>query len=391
MLLVPNFVTAEEVDHILGLAEAANAWVPSVVWRGGEAQNRTSSSFMLRTAQTPVIASIEKRVAMLAGVAVENVERLNIIRYLPGEIFGEHHDGRDRPKTVFVYLNDVPGGGGHTRFRQLALQVKPMKGCAVMWHNLHVDGTRDERLIHRGVAPDQGIKYGMNCFICKRPRGEHKINAWTSLSTLATRTQHVLDLEKMWEACREPDGDSKGAAVFQISEDPLFLMCPCFLKPDDIDYILTRLPTSDDDWLRREDPKVSNVEYVSIGHLLSDGFGKGIAQMAGSDASLIEDIWIERYQPGMYTSERPAGAGIEYTAIIYLDAAMEHEESACTFFRNYGMQFRAMRGCVLLWRNTFPDGSFDDRLAHSELPTSTCRHILLCHMRAKPQEACNGS
>merc|ERR1719379_2366208 len=50
--LVPGFVTDVEIAHLLDLAEASQAWVPSVVWRGGDAKSRNSHSFMLRSAQT---------------------------------------------------------------------------------------------------------------------------------------------------------------------------------------------------------------------------------------------------------------------------------------------------------------------------------------------------
>ena len=65
-------------------------------------------------------------------------------RYAPGQFFKQHHDGRFRPITVFIYLNDVaPCGGGETFFPELNLkalaflssshlpfQVVPRKGCA---------------------------------------------------------------------------------------------------------------------------------------------------------------------------------------------------------------------------------------------------------------------
>jgi len=77
-----------------------------------------------------------------------------------------------RVATFFVYLNDVPTGrGGSTRFPLLkneeghVLTVQPVRGSAVIWSNITLDGEIDPRVVHEGVAITAGEKYGMNIWI----------------------------------------------------------------------------------------------------------------------------------------------------------------------------------------------------------------------------------
>merc|ERR1712135_89899 len=76
------------------------------------------------------------RLARVAGLPVEQLERLNMVRYSPGEYFNEHYDGKFRPRTVFIYLNDLPDADeGETLFPHLGLRFRPRCGAAVMWSN----------------------------------------------------------------------------------------------------------------------------------------------------------------------------------------------------------------------------------------------------------------
>jgi len=89
--IIPNFISDAEVEHLLELSE--EFWVPSVVGAGvyktndemkdlsnQPSKNRTSFSCMLRSAQTPRVESVEHRLAHLAGMDVEYLERLNMVR-----------------------------------------------------------------------------------------------------------------------------------------------------------------------------------------------------------------------------------------------------------------------------------------------------------------------
>mmetsp|Transcript_65484 Transcript_65484/g.122182 ORF Transcript_65484/g.122182 Transcript_65484/m.122182 type:complete len:469 (+) Transcript_65484:62-1468(+) len=190
MVVAPNFVSQEEADHLVSLAEGN--WLPSLVGkfekkedstnapgpkarpRKAQSSTRTSWSCMLRPAQTAIVQRVEHRCAHLAGLPTAQLERLSMVRYSPGQTFGQHHDGGFRPITVFIYLNDLEQedlptadgeqASGDTFFPTLGLSFVPRAGCAVMWPNAYPDGSIDNRMLHAGRPPKKGMKYGVNCF-----------------------------------------------------------------------------------------------------------------------------------------------------------------------------------------------------------------------------------
>jgi len=183
--VIPGFLSDAEVDHLLQLSN--KNWAQSRTFKktdagsnggaaGGEYEindARTSMSCLLDQQQTPIIAEIAQRLAQTAGCPVENLEKLNMVKYAPGQFYKAHQDGRHRPKTVFIYLNDLPeGDSGETHFPNLNIKVTPRKGCAMMWSNVSTPGVEDDRLIHEALAPRLGTKYGINCFFNERPWDE---------------------------------------------------------------------------------------------------------------------------------------------------------------------------------------------------------------------------
>jgi len=195
MFVVPNFLTPIETAHLVQLAE--ESWEPSKVWLGsntaGQGQMvrantiRTSSSCVIPFGKTSVVQEIEQRLSKLAGIDVDYLEHLTLVRYMPGEFYKPHHDGNNRPKTVFIYLNELPeGAGGETNFTALQVKFLPRSGCAVMWSNVTSEGAEDSRVSHGGLPPKSGIKYGLNCFFNnKRQRSvQAAANAAASRSTL---------------------------------------------------------------------------------------------------------------------------------------------------------------------------------------------------------------
>ncbi|CAK0805176.1 unnamed protein product, partial [Prorocentrum cordatum] len=99
MTVVPHCFSNEECDHILDLVEGN--WMPSTVGvtdvnrqalpeseralQNLPSQNRTSWSCQLRYAQTEVVERLEHRLASVAGLPVSQLERLNLVRYAPGD------------------------------------------------------------------------------------------------------------------------------------------------------------------------------------------------------------------------------------------------------------------------------------------------------------------
>ena len=68
--------------------------------------------------------------------------------------------------TVFIYLNDVPeGGGGGTRFTDLPsgqVTFQPQRGKAIMWPSVLADSPheKDDRTHHEALPVTIGEKFG---------------------------------------------------------------------------------------------------------------------------------------------------------------------------------------------------------------------------------------
>jgi len=176
MMVMPGLLGDEEISHILGLC--SGRWKHSRVGivnddfkKGRESDVRTSSSCTLRRGETRIIRDIERRVSQLAGIDVRYLENLAPVRYMPGQQYRPHHDGSARPITIFIYMNDLEeDAGGETYFPVLDVKFIPRKGCAIMWKNPLDDNAgggkdnEDTRLLHAGLPPFMGVKYGLNCF-----------------------------------------------------------------------------------------------------------------------------------------------------------------------------------------------------------------------------------
>lgn len=136
---------------------------------------------------------------MLGNVQHIEFEFLQLVKHEAGGWFGLHEDWfrglkkttlnstkrlYNRLGTLFVYLADDCVGGG-TYFPRLpavlsdaesgkfsreevnpdtgmGLVVRPRKGNAVFWLNLHMNGTGDARVRHAGLPVHSGVKLGIN-------------------------------------------------------------------------------------------------------------------------------------------------------------------------------------------------------------------------------------
>lgn len=130
------------------------------------------------------------RISDWLGCWVDQIEPLQLVRYMPGEFFDMHHDLADLdadgnvippPKhaqakrriiTLFVYLNTLSEEhGGCTYFSRCNLRIQPKKGRLVLWSNVTENGLPDPRTVHAGekIKSDlkETVKYGLNIWICE--------------------------------------------------------------------------------------------------------------------------------------------------------------------------------------------------------------------------------
>jgi prolyl 4-hydroxylase len=122
---------------------------------------------------------------------IENLERLQLTRYLEGQQYRPHFDwsrtgsrDNERLSTFFAVLEANCTNCG-TQFPEMignwsdkdarwceiiecsdpglsALTMKPKVGSAFYWRNLDSDGSGDERTLHAGLPVLSGSKVGLN-------------------------------------------------------------------------------------------------------------------------------------------------------------------------------------------------------------------------------------
>lgn len=162
--------------------------------------HRTSTFLSFAKQENAKVAALEQRAAALMGYySTDQIEPLQLVRYLPGQFFGVHHDMGDldedtkqvalphknvlvkrRLVTIFCYLNDLPvEAGGCTYFPECSnLKVKPKKGRAVVFCNVTKEGLPDPRTVHAGdpvvssgheskKGESSNVKYGLNIWVCE--------------------------------------------------------------------------------------------------------------------------------------------------------------------------------------------------------------------------------
>ena len=163
-----NLITDEENAHLRTAAQ--DKLKRSCVQGDRIVPERTSSSAILT--DDDVTLRIKQRLAELCNYPVHKFEPLQVVHYKPGQEYKPHHDylggwqhGK-RHVTFFVYLNGEPElEGGETHFPELHLRVKPKRNCALLWYNVHEDGTEDPRTLHAGLPPTKGEKWGLNVWV----------------------------------------------------------------------------------------------------------------------------------------------------------------------------------------------------------------------------------
>lgn len=145
---------------------------------------RTGDMAWLPHDQGPLVQLICSRVAALVGMPLEHAESLQVVRYLRAERYLAHYDayeldtaegircmtlGGQRLVTALLYLQ-APVRGGATRFDLLGVDVAPIAGRLLVFHNVGPGQRARHRLaLHTGMAVEQGEKWVANLWFRERP------------------------------------------------------------------------------------------------------------------------------------------------------------------------------------------------------------------------------
>ncbi|KAI3907237.1 hypothetical protein MKW92_025241 [Papaver armeniacum] len=145
---------------------------------------RTSFGMFLSKAESknPIVEAIEKRISAFCQVPVENGEPIQVLRYEKNQYFRLHSDyftdttpfkfsGGQRIATMLMYLSDNVEGG-ETYFPMAGKgkcscagkmlkgsSVKPIKGNAVLFWSVGLDGKEDPKSVHTGCDVLSGEKW----------------------------------------------------------------------------------------------------------------------------------------------------------------------------------------------------------------------------------------
>lgn len=172
-----QFLTDEECDHLIAKAKPElirSTVVDNESFNSKVDEARTSRGmFILAGHEDPILQGIEKRIALLTQIPIENGESLQVLHYSTNAEYKPHFDyfdkdtpgglahlnrGGQRVASFLMYLN-TPEEGGETVFPTANFKVKPVKGNAVLFYNTHLDGTTDERSLHGGAPVLKGEKW----------------------------------------------------------------------------------------------------------------------------------------------------------------------------------------------------------------------------------------
>jgi prolyl 4-hydroxylase len=166
-----DFMSARECQRVNALA-AHNLRPSPLSYDIGDELFRNSQTCLLAHLRSPVALSTDAKICKVMGIRAEYGEAIQAQRYDVGEQFKPHWDfftpsGTDyqrfagirgnRTWTFMVYLNDGMEGGD-TRFTEIDYAVTPKAGMALLWNNLHPDGSPNLASKHCGEPVTRGHK-----------------------------------------------------------------------------------------------------------------------------------------------------------------------------------------------------------------------------------------
>lgn len=175
-----NVLTLEECEEIIKYSK--DKLFDSEVVGGKMKDVRNSQQYWIPR-DHPLVMSLYQKLSKFFNIPIENAEDLQVVRYLPGQYYKEHHDsccdnnrkciefaqkGGQRILTVLIYLNN-DFEEGNTYFPNLNLKVKPPVGSALVFYPLATDTNKCHPLaLHAGLPVKSGEKWIANIWFRER-------------------------------------------------------------------------------------------------------------------------------------------------------------------------------------------------------------------------------
>lgn len=182
--LFENFATAEEMSALLEAAwEKLQPAEVSGEDGGYISAGRTGSNCWIAHAHSTVTLQLAERISALVGIPLRHAESFQVVHYGPQQEYKPHYDawdhdsergqrcmerGGQRLVTALLYLNHVEAGGA-TGFPRLKLDVRPLPGNLLLFHNCHGGTTqKHEDSLHGGMPVTAGEKWAANLWFRER-------------------------------------------------------------------------------------------------------------------------------------------------------------------------------------------------------------------------------
>jgi prolyl 4-hydroxylase len=166
-----DFLSAKECARLVALC-SHHLRPSTLAYVTNDSAFRTSTTADLCHLKSPVATSIDEKICRTLGIQPSYSEGIQAQRYDVGQQFKAHWDyfepdthafrkfaglRGNRTWTFMVYLNEGMEGGA-TRFTEIDYAVQPKLGMAVLWNNLHADGTPNVATQHAGEPVTRGHK-----------------------------------------------------------------------------------------------------------------------------------------------------------------------------------------------------------------------------------------
>lgn len=176
LIVMDDFLSGDECAQLIALARprlAQSTITDPVSGKTVVSENRSSEGMFFRLGEHALIDRIERRIAEVIDMPVENGEGIQVLHYGPGTESTPHFDfltpgngennasiarSGQRIGTFLMYLNEVAEGGG-TFFSEAGLTVMPRKGSAVYFEYCNELNQLDGRSLHAGMPVLAGEKW----------------------------------------------------------------------------------------------------------------------------------------------------------------------------------------------------------------------------------------
>jgi prolyl 4-hydroxylase len=172
----PNFITKEDADYILEMAEYN--YEESIIVGDKPDGIRKSQTYWLNK-DDPIAKKIITKVCAIDKYNIEQAEDIQVVKYEPNGYYKEHHDSccddndlckkfnkdGNRVLTMVIYLNDEFEGGS-TRFPNIDKEYKPEKYSGILFYPMNKNGDKcHDNSLHAGMPVTSGEKYIANVWL----------------------------------------------------------------------------------------------------------------------------------------------------------------------------------------------------------------------------------